>query len=108
MKAQIEAGLVNGGWGLMRIGGGAESEITHIAYSEPQDLTALLQIRNPSPAFAAFRKTMAEVRSVMRLAVNFLIIDLQFLIELRGVEQESALPSRTMQIHPRFSYNSLG
>ena len=76
MKAQIEAGIVNGGWGLMRMGGGADSDITHIAYSGAQDLTTLLQSRNPSPAFAAFQKTMAEVRTVTRLAVNFVMADL--------------------------------
>ena len=75
MKAQIEAGIVNGGWGLMRMGGGADSDITHIAYSGAQDLTALLQSRNPSLAFAAFQKTMAELRTVTWLAVNFVMTD---------------------------------
>ena len=76
MKAQIEAGRVNGGWGLMRMVGGADNDITHISYSGAQDLTALLQNRNPSPAFAAFQKTMTDVRTVTRLAINFVMADL--------------------------------
>lgn len=56
MAAQIKEGRLNGGYGLWRVQGGANSDVTHIAFAGAKDLSALLSNTTPSKAFLAFQK----------------------------------------------------
>ena len=76
MEAQEKAGLVKGAYGLWRIQGGADSNVTHMAFSGAKDLETLLENGTPSKAFAEFQKKVGGIRTVYRTNVNFVVADL--------------------------------
>ena len=76
MDAQEKAGLVNGAYGLWRVQGGADSNVTHIAYVGAKDLETLLANGTPSKAYAEFIKTVAGIRTVYRMNINSVVADL--------------------------------
>ena len=76
MDAQVKSGLVPGAYGLWRVQGGADSNVTHIAYAGAKDLETLLANGTPSKAFAEFQKTVAGIRTVYRMNINSVLADL--------------------------------
>ena len=76
MDKQIADGLVNGAYGLIRLQGGADTEITHYAYAGAPDLATMMSNANPSQAFLTFQKNVASIRTVQRQNVNTVIADL--------------------------------
>jgi hypothetical protein len=76
MDSQTSNGLVNGAYGLWRVQGGANSDVTHIAFAGSADLEALLATANPSQAFLKFQKKVAGIRSVHRQNINSVLADL--------------------------------
>ena len=76
MAAQIKEGLLNGGYGLWRVQGGANSNVTHIAFAGAKDLSVLLSNTNPSKAFFAFQEEVAGIRKVHRQNINTVVADL--------------------------------
>ena len=76
MDAQEKAGLINGAYGLWRVQGGADSNVTHIAFAGAQNLETLLENGAPSKAFAVFQKKVAGIRTVYRANINSVVADL--------------------------------
>jgi|TARA_B100002049_G_C15935072_1_gene313855 hypothetical protein len=76
MDAQIEGGFVNGAYGLWRVQGGANSDVTHIAFAGAADLETLLTGSNPSKAYVAFQKQVAGIRKLHRVNINAVLADL--------------------------------
>jgi hypothetical protein len=76
MAAQIESGDLSGGYGLWRVQGGANSDVTHLAFAGAKDMAALLANTNPSKAFIAFQKKVASIRKVHRQNINTVVADL--------------------------------
>ena len=76
LDAQVKSGLVNGAYGLWRVQGGADSNVTHIAFAGAKDLETLLANGTPSKAFAEFQKTVAGIRTVYRMNINSVLADL--------------------------------
>ena len=76
MKSQIKNGLINGAYGLWRVQGGANSEVTHIAFAGADSLATLLSNSNPSKAFVAFQRKVAGIRTVHRQNINAVLADL--------------------------------
>ena len=76
MAAQIESGDLSGGYGLWRVQGGANSDVTHLAFAGAKDMAALLANTNPSKAFIAFQKKVASIRKVHRQNINNVVADL--------------------------------
>jgi len=76
MEAQIEGGYVTGAYGLWRVQGGANSDVTHIAFAGAESLEALLSGSDPSKAFIAFQKKVANIRKVHRMNINAVLADL--------------------------------
>ena len=76
MKAQIEEGVVTGAYGLWRVQGGANSDVTHVAFSGAADMETLLSNSTPSKSFVAFQKKVAGLRKVHRRNINVVMADL--------------------------------
>jgi hypothetical protein len=76
MAAQAKAGVLTGAYGVTRIQGGADENVTHIAYAGAADLNALLANSNPSKAFLAFQKKVAGIRTVYRSNISSVLADL--------------------------------
>ena len=76
MAAQVENGQVNGAWGLWRVQGGANADITHLARSGAANMEALLANGNPSKAYVAFQKKVADIRTIHRVNINSVLADL--------------------------------
>lgn len=76
MNAQLKAGVINGAWGLWRVQGGADENVTHIAYTGTANLESLLANGNPSKAYIAFQKKVARIRTIYRSDINSVIADL--------------------------------
>jgi hypothetical protein len=76
MKAQIEEGVVSGAYGLWRVQGGANSDVTHVAFSGAADMETLLSNSTPSKSFVAFQKKVAGLRKVHRRNINVVMADL--------------------------------
>jgi len=76
MDKQIADGLINGAYGLIRLQGGADTSITHLAYAGAADLATLMSNANPSQAFMTFQKNVASIRTVQRQNVNTVVADL--------------------------------
>ena len=76
MEAQVEGGFINGGYGLWRVQGGANSDVTHIAFAGAADLETLLANSNPSKAYVAFQKQVANIRKLHRVNINAVLADL--------------------------------
>lgn len=78
LDAQVKSGLVTGAYGLYRVQGGADSNVTHIAVVGVKDLETLLANadRTPSKAQAEFQKTVAGIRTVYRRNINSVVADL--------------------------------
>ena len=76
LDAQVKSGLVTGAYGLWRVQGGADSNVTHIAYAGAKDLETLLANGTPSKAMAEFQKTVAGIRTVYRMNINSVLADL--------------------------------
>ena len=76
MDKQIADGLIYGAYGLIRLQGGADTEITHYAYAGAPDLATMMSNANPSQAFLTFQKNVASIRTVQRQNVNTVIADL--------------------------------
>ena len=76
MEAQVEGGFINGGYGLWRVQGGANSDVTHIAFAGAADLETLLASSNPSKAYVAFQKQVANIRKLHRVNINAVLADL--------------------------------
>ena len=76
LDAQVKSGLVTGAYGLWRVQGGADSNVTHIAFAGAKDLETLLANGTPSKAFAEFQKTVAGIRTVYRMNINSVLADL--------------------------------
>ena len=76
MEAQIKDGLLDGAYGLWRVQGGANSDVTHIAFAGASDIETLLANSNPSEAFIAFQKQVASIRKVHRQNINAVLADL--------------------------------
>ena len=77
LDAQVKSGLVTWAYGLWRVQGGADSNVTHIAYAGAKDLETLLANGTPSKAMAEFQKTVAGIRTVYRMNINSVLADLQ-------------------------------
>ena len=76
MEAQIEGNYVNGAYGLWRVQGGANSDVTHIAFAGAENMETLLSGSDPSKAFIAFQKKVADIRKVHRMNINAVLADL--------------------------------
>ena len=76
MAAQEKAGLINGAYGLWRVQGGADSNITHVAFLGAKNLETRLENGTPSKAFAVFQKKVAGIRTIYRSNINLVIADL--------------------------------
>ena len=76
MAAQVENGQVRGAWGLWRVQGGANADITHLAFSGAENMEALLENGNPSKAYIAFQKKVAGIRTIHRVNINTVLADL--------------------------------
>ena len=76
LDAQVKSGLVTGAYGLWRVQGGADSNVTHIAFAGAKDLETLLANGTPSKAMAEFQKTVAGIRTVYRININSVLADL--------------------------------
>jgi hypothetical protein len=78
MDAQVKSGSVNGSYGLWRVQGGADSNVTHIAYVGAKDLETLLANldRTPSKARAENLKTVAGIRTMYRRNIISVVADL--------------------------------
>lgn len=76
MDAQIKSGQVSGAWGLWRIQGGANADITHLAFSGAANMEALLANGDPSKAYIAFQKKVADIRTIHRTNINSVLADL--------------------------------
>ena len=76
MEAQVKNGSVNGAYGLWRVQGGADSNVTHLAFAGAENLEALLANANPSKAFVAFQRKVAGIRTVYRQNINTVLADL--------------------------------
>ena len=76
LDAQVKSGLVTGAYGLWRVQGGADSNVTHIAYAGAKDLETLLANGTPSKAMAEFQKTVAGISTVYRMNINSVVADL--------------------------------
>ena len=76
MVSQIKEGILNGGYGLWRVQGGANSDFTHMAFAGAKDMATLLSNTNPSKAFLDFQKTVAGIRKVHRQNINKVVADL--------------------------------
>ena len=76
LDAQVKSGLVTGAYGLWRVQGGADSNVTHIAFAGAKDLETLLANGTPSKAFAEFQKKVAGIRTVYRMNINSVVADL--------------------------------
>ena len=76
MKSQTKNGLINGAYGLWRVQGGANNEVTHIAFAGADSLATLLSNSNPSKAFVAFQRKVAGIRTVHRQNINAVLADL--------------------------------
>ena len=76
LDAQVKSGLVTGAYGLWRVQGGADSNVTHIAYAGAKDLETLLANGTPSKAYAEFIKTVAGISTVYRMNINSVVADL--------------------------------
>ena len=74
--SQESNGIVSGAYGLWRVQGGANSEVTHIAFAGAPSLAALLNNSNPSPACVDFQKKVAGIRKVHRMNINRVLADL--------------------------------
>jgi len=76
MASQESNGIVSGAYGLWRVQGGANSEVTHVAFAGAPSLAALLNNSNPSPAFVDFQQKVAGIRKVHRMNINRVLADL--------------------------------
>tara|TARA_E500000178_G_scaffold49754_1_gene45193 strand:+ start:140 stop:841 length:702 start_codon:yes stop_codon:yes gene_type:complete len=76
MDEQVKNGQVNGAWGLWRVQGGANADITHLAFSGAANMEALLANGNPSKAYIAFQKKVAGIRTIHRVNINSVLADL--------------------------------
>ncbi len=76
MEAQTKNGLITGAYGLWRVQGGANDEVTHIAFAGADSLATLLSNSNPSKAFVAFQRKVAGIRTVHRQNINAVLADL--------------------------------
>ena len=76
LDAQVKSGLVTGAYGLWRVQGGADSNVTHIAFAGAKDLETLLANGTPSKAYAEFIKTVAGISTVYRMNINSVVADL--------------------------------
>ena len=76
MAAQVENGQVRGAWGLWRVQGGANADVTHLAFSGAENMEALLANGNPSKAYIAFQKKVAGIRTIHRININTVLADL--------------------------------
>ena len=76
MDEQVKNGQVNGAWGLWRVQGGANADITHLAFSGAENMEALLANGNPSKAYIAFQKKVAGIRTIHRANINTVLADL--------------------------------
>lgn len=76
MESQAKNGLITGAYGLWRVQGGANDEVTHIAFAGADSLATLLSNSNPSKAFVAFQRKVAGIRTVHRQNINAVLADL--------------------------------
>ena len=76
MDEQVKNGQVNGAWGLWRVQGGANADITHLAFSGAANMEALLANGNPSKAYITFQKKVAGIRTIHRVNINSVLADL--------------------------------
>ena len=76
MESQAKNGLINGAYGLWRVQGGANNDVTHIAFAGADSLATLLSNSNPSKAFVAFQRKVAGIRTVHRQNINAVLADL--------------------------------
>ena len=76
MESQTKNGLITGAYGLWRVQGGANDEVTHIAFAGADSLATLLSNSNPSKAFVAFQRKVAGIRTVHRQNINAVLADL--------------------------------
>jgi hypothetical protein len=76
MEAQTRNGLITGAYGLWRVQGGANDEVTHIAFAGADSLATLLSNSNPSKAFVAFQRKVAGIRTVHRQNINAVLAEL--------------------------------
>ena len=76
MDEQVKNGQVNGAWGLWRVQGGANADITHLAFSGAENMEALLANGNPSKAYIAFQKKVAGIRTIHRANINTVLAGL--------------------------------
>ena len=76
MAIQEKNGQVSSAYGLWRVQGGANSDVTHLAYAGAPSLAALLNNSDPRHAFVSFQKSVAGIRKVRRMNINRVLADL--------------------------------
>lgn len=76
MATQAKAGLLTGAYGVMRIQGGADENVTHFAYVGAADLESLLANSSPSKAMLSFQKKVSGIRTIYRSNINTVLADL--------------------------------
>ena len=77
MAAQTENGLVNGAYGLWRVQGGADENITHIAYAGAPSMATLMDAgATPSKAVMTFQRKVGGIRAIYRQSMNSVMADM--------------------------------
>ena len=76
MKAQTASGAVTGAYGVWRVVGGADAEITHVSYvGAPNPVDMLGGSLRPNDDVMEFYKTVSDSRSITRQIVNSVVAD---------------------------------
>ncbi|HSG91813.1 MAG TPA: hypothetical protein VLA56_21530 [Pseudomonadales bacterium] len=76
MAKLAEDGMGPTAWGLIRIVGGRDSEVTHLVYSGSPTLVDHFSGAGDSRAYADFAKSVDRIRTIRRQSVNFAVADL--------------------------------
>ena len=76
MQEQVKNGDLNGAYGLWRVVGGADQEVTHISFAGAANLPELLSgSLQPTKAVQKFYSEVGELRSVTRQVMNTVVGD---------------------------------
>jgi hypothetical protein len=76
MREQIKNGDLTGAYGLWRVVGGADEEVTHISFAGAPNIAELLSgSMQPTKAVQKFYSEVGELRSVTRQVVNTVVAD---------------------------------
>jgi hypothetical protein len=71
MKEQIKNGDLAGAYGLWRVVGGSDQEVTHISFAGAPNIAELLSgSSQPTKAVQKFYSEVGDLRSVTRQVIN--------------------------------------